>query len=277
MATTQPDTNLCPEILEAILLELDMRTLLTSAQRVCQAWKTLITESPSIQQALFFQPVADQTDSTMIKRCNPLLAENFPQFFSDMQNLAAIPPEISLLSLEFAKDPTRRAAFLYEKASWRQMLIQQPPVRALAKIGLGHGPIGEAYHRYILENKDHEIRMNVFYDLIVGETDSLQVFWWGNGPTTSINRRDELGDLWKRTLSTCDVILSTFHSSSCIIGTSKPLTPEEEVQKQITFPARDWGTNPRGFGFGRLNLQPDAKGMVRRGGMSLFAITSVGS
>ncbi|KAB8067948.1 hypothetical protein BDV29DRAFT_185361 [Aspergillus leporis] len=31
-------------------------------------------------------------------------------------------------------DPAKRVAYIYEKASWRQMLIQQPPVRALAHL-----------------------------------------------------------------------------------------------------------------------------------------------
>ena len=43
-----------PEVLEMILLHTDMRTLLTSCQRVCRDWRNLITKSPSIQKALFF-------------------------------------------------------------------------------------------------------------------------------------------------------------------------------------------------------------------------------
>ncbi|KAN0070628.1 hypothetical protein V8E54_011497 [Elaphomyces granulatus] len=46
-----------PEMLEAILLHTDMCTLLTSAQRVCHYWCDPIKEPPSLQAALFFQPV----------------------------------------------------------------------------------------------------------------------------------------------------------------------------------------------------------------------------
>lgn len=45
-----------PELLEIILLHLDPRTLLVSAQRVCQTWTAQIQSSPAIQEALFFRP-----------------------------------------------------------------------------------------------------------------------------------------------------------------------------------------------------------------------------
>lgn len=44
------------ELLEAILLSLDQRTLLVSAQRVNHTWHTLIQISTTLQQALFFRP-----------------------------------------------------------------------------------------------------------------------------------------------------------------------------------------------------------------------------
>ena len=45
-----------PELLEIILLHLDTRTLLVSAQRVCQTWTAQVQSSPAIQEALFFRP-----------------------------------------------------------------------------------------------------------------------------------------------------------------------------------------------------------------------------
>ncbi|RAL15382.1 uncharacterized protein BO97DRAFT_411517 [Aspergillus homomorphus CBS 101889] len=44
------------ELLEAILLLTDPRTLLTSAQRVCHFWHDLIQDSLEIQRALYFKP-----------------------------------------------------------------------------------------------------------------------------------------------------------------------------------------------------------------------------
>src|SRR5437879_630808 len=65
------------ELLELILLQLDLRTLLTAAQRTCRYWKTLIRDSPSLQKYLFLMP-----DESAPKSWNPLLAEAFPSFFS---------------------------------------------------------------------------------------------------------------------------------------------------------------------------------------------------
>ncbi|ELR08100.1 hypothetical protein GMDG_02927 [Pseudogymnoascus destructans 20631-21] len=45
-----------PDILEAILLSVDMKTLLLS-QRVSRDWASIMASSLVIQQALFFQPV----------------------------------------------------------------------------------------------------------------------------------------------------------------------------------------------------------------------------
>ncbi|KAI0017472.1 hypothetical protein F4780DRAFT_594252 [Xylariomycetidae sp. FL0641] len=46
-----------PEILEAILLHLDMTTLLVSAPRVNRMWEALIRNSIPVQQALYFWPI----------------------------------------------------------------------------------------------------------------------------------------------------------------------------------------------------------------------------
>ncbi|KAJ5995143.1 hypothetical protein N7481_002120 [Penicillium waksmanii] len=56
-----------PELLEIILLHLDIRTLLVSAQRVCQTWKVLIQTSPAIQQALFFRSATPNPNSKKAK------------------------------------------------------------------------------------------------------------------------------------------------------------------------------------------------------------------
>ncbi|PLB53484.1 hypothetical protein P170DRAFT_435112 [Aspergillus steynii IBT 23096] len=58
MPSTAAETALStPELLEAILLELDMATLLVSAQRVDRYWFGLISASIRLQQALYFKPV----------------------------------------------------------------------------------------------------------------------------------------------------------------------------------------------------------------------------
>lgn len=104
-----------PELLECVLLHLDMRTLLVSAQRACRVWHELIATSPALQEALFFKPddvcgtgraktkrrkgqgndVTLPTDETadgndddeeqknVVVRKNPLPASVFPAWFED--------------------------------------------------------------------------------------------------------------------------------------------------------------------------------------------------
>ncbi|CAH0057918.1 unnamed protein product [Clonostachys solani] len=64
------------EILEAVLVYADPKTVLL-ARRVCVKWNDLISNSPSIQQHLFFRPVPGTTPVVL----NPILAEAFPPFF----------------------------------------------------------------------------------------------------------------------------------------------------------------------------------------------------
>ncbi|KAH7356078.1 hypothetical protein BKA66DRAFT_474178 [Pyrenochaeta sp. MPI-SDFR-AT-0127] len=65
---------------------------LLHSQRVCRTWRAIITESPSLQQALFFRPLHSnsvRSDSWLLsaleRRCpnvfNPLLQEFFEEWF----------------------------------------------------------------------------------------------------------------------------------------------------------------------------------------------------
>jgi hypothetical protein len=67
-----------PELLESILLRLDLRTLLTSAQLVNRQWRALVSHSPALQRALFLQPAAA---AAWAPENNPLLAAAFPAFY----------------------------------------------------------------------------------------------------------------------------------------------------------------------------------------------------
>jgi hypothetical protein len=71
------------ELLEAVLLQLDLYTLLLSATRVSRYWHDLITRSPSLQRALFFLP--DQQDASHAHRRtqNPFLKKVFPAWFEN--------------------------------------------------------------------------------------------------------------------------------------------------------------------------------------------------
>lgn len=125
-----------PRLLETILSDLDIRTLLVSGQRVCRTWHDLITGSQKLQHALFFEP-----DLHATARHNPLLAATFPFCFHHMrlrddQDLPFISKCISLpdqwcgIFPPIDKFRAKREAFSRATASWKRMLVHQPPLPA---------------------------------------------------------------------------------------------------------------------------------------------------
>jgi hypothetical protein len=149
------------ELLQHILLHLDIRTALTVGLRVCRLWHHIITTSQAIQRALFFLPEPDLPASTppseirTHRRQNPLLAEAFPAWFDSSpsertyKHLQAPSPSRAESRNNAPKDPLdrhrwqpfhasgiarNRRGFLYRAASWRRMLVTQPPVRTLGYV-----------------------------------------------------------------------------------------------------------------------------------------------
>ena len=122
-----------PEVLEIILLHTDMRTILTSCQRVCRDWRNLITKSPSIQKALFFTPIKESEWGAGEKVPNPLLAEMFPTIFPAKVNPGN--RDFYFSDCTMTKDPVSLDRFVRKDASWRRMLVQQPPI---LELGLFH-------------------------------------------------------------------------------------------------------------------------------------------
>ncbi|RAQ69300.1 hypothetical protein COH20_006530 [Aspergillus flavus] len=114
------------EILHPILLNLDMRTLL-HAQRVCRVWYHIITRSRSLQQALFFLPVEESQATGPVKRIdqiNPLLKEIlWPQLSWLATSARKLKSSERRRQAKERGIPTLRS----ETASWRRMLIRQPP------------------------------------------------------------------------------------------------------------------------------------------------------
>jgi hypothetical protein len=137
------------EIFELILLQLDNRTLLTKAQLICHTWTAFIQQSVAIQWALFFKP---RTVIHSKKYQNPLLAEVFPTVFNQY-GLAAQTSgsenrehyaECNLLTFttfDMVCNPHKLHAYIRPEASWRRMLVQQPPVYTMSLLrgSIGHG------------------------------------------------------------------------------------------------------------------------------------------
>lgn len=131
------------ELLELILLNLPMRELLLS-QRVCRRWKDVITGSQALQRALYFLPEPDvecHSPSFTGKpissyfRPNRLLEDAFWNQFDipPVSDESCIPHQklrcycsATVRLRTFAAE--WHESMKYEEASWRRMLITQPPV-----------------------------------------------------------------------------------------------------------------------------------------------------
>ncbi|RYP83857.1 hypothetical protein DL769_001279 [Monosporascus sp. CRB-8-3] len=151
-AITQPPTSQnhkvldIPEILEAVLLHVDMRTLLVSALRVSRFWYFLIARSPRLQRHLFFREdfAAEPADP----KTNPLLRETFPFCFprDGDDGLARVYAKSKRCAIhgegEYHNFARRTAAHVLHnpvafnrlQASWRRMLVQQPPLKEVGDL-----------------------------------------------------------------------------------------------------------------------------------------------
>ena len=126
------------EVLEMILLHLPIRDLLL-AQRTCKWLKSVITESPPLQRALFFKPVyaLPAEDFRMGKACcteHQLLPGDLLVCNSKLRVYGNPLFEWAFGTAEGEEEQSRDKelelppAFAYRKASWRRMFITQPPL-----------------------------------------------------------------------------------------------------------------------------------------------------
>ncbi|KAL4864433.1 hypothetical protein BDV12DRAFT_201126 [Aspergillus spectabilis] len=114
------------ELVEAILLEADARTLLTAAPRVCRHWNGIITNSHDLQAALFLTPTKRWPHGRP-QQMNPFLERLWQEFFRRSN------PPCSENSIPL--DPIREKAYLRRDASWRRMLPHQPPASRVRIVG----------------------------------------------------------------------------------------------------------------------------------------------
>lgn len=159
------------ELLESIFFNLDIRSIITSVQRVCKQWHRSVTTSVAVQRHLYFLPEPlPNSNHKSNRRLNPLLSELFQPWFQHAKDPATLFDHSQLegqtagMSTEDLNDfkkylrdtdkfdnarrrfgetalyacgedpdsPWRRAG-----ATWRNMLVAQPPV---TKIGVFQRP-----------------------------------------------------------------------------------------------------------------------------------------
>ncbi|KAF7344277.1 putative MFS transporter [Mycena venus] len=158
MSSAQDSVIATPELLEHTLSLLPMRDLLVSAPLVSKTWHA-ITLSPLLQRALFFE-----ADPTVIEPMqNPLLEELFPPFFPpEWQDYRFWGTASSIKAMPWADAPH---AFRRADASWRRMLVTQPPAQKMVIVHTNSAKSGRSYRRAVL--RDLSLRMGVLYDVVV--------------------------------------------------------------------------------------------------------------
>ncbi|KAJ7301748.1 hypothetical protein DFH08DRAFT_667471, partial [Mycena albidolilacea] len=144
-----------PELLELILSCLPMRDLLVTAPLVSKTWQAL-TLTPALQRTLFFRP-----DLSSEPAQNPLLLMLFPPFFAaEKPRRWSWPDAEAIQSMPCAKAPE---VFKRREASWRRMLVIQPPAPKMIVTEHCHARHGDFERSAVLD--DPCLRMGVLYDL----------------------------------------------------------------------------------------------------------------
>lgn len=141
------------ELLELILLEIDMQTLLTSASRVSKFWNGVIQKSTQLQSALYFRPspvpdfVPGYDNNNKKENTHPTLTNSF--LLSRLQHLLSHPQYPPSSNNDDKTPPTHGRH--PGAASWSNMLLQQPPARKLGvwKLDTGYG----LYHGFEMKTE----------------------------------------------------------------------------------------------------------------------------
>lgn len=173
------------ELLEQILLFLPERDLLVHAQRVNRSFRTLITSSPSLQQKLFFKRIPSRGPDGDDKHCtwhaNPLLLAAFPPMFTSSQGKwNKLRGNQVYQNLDWQKE-SKAEAYKRREASWRRMLVSQPPVSRLY-VTIAYRVRGSTRkERFKFELPDG-LYMGMLYDLVRdnvrSEADMLNIEWY---------------------------------------------------------------------------------------------------
>jgi len=125
-----------PELLEAILLHLPLSQILMTAQLVSPFFHETITDSPMLQQALFFMPAS--MDKPYLSKPNPMLTHGANSRFIDERENRYLgtedtkwPSDGAFKQLNWEEWTRKHRKYTVRGASWRRMLVVQPPIQEL--------------------------------------------------------------------------------------------------------------------------------------------------
>jgi hypothetical protein len=159
-----------PELLEAILLQLTPLSNLLLAQQVSSGWRDAITSSPLLSQSLSLR-AAPSSPNPSSWTVNSLLRKYFPLFFVVPKHRYTLPTFSydSLQAMEWPNSsaPTyqKRDAFLRAEASWRRMLLVQPPPQQLHLIHLTNGQVCDYEKKAVMSFGKAGVTMGAVYDI----------------------------------------------------------------------------------------------------------------
>ncbi|KAF4213131.1 hypothetical protein CNMCM8980_007389 [Aspergillus fumigatiaffinis] len=250
-----------PEILEMILLNLDMRTLLY-IQRTCHSWLSMIRGSSPIQKALYFTPIETTPDQSKVQ--NPLLREAFPALFKltdpDNPEDDYEYDEPTLAAFDMMKTPTKLAAYLRPEASWRRMLLQQPPMCNFGVCRYSTGGYGFSHTFFEVPGDPRGfadgLRMGDFFEALLFGDDVRfatcrlkRVIWWKRIPQSGLSTWDEMEQLMGKTVDSDIVVSLRSHITRCYDSDDDDETPEDEkAVDRIKNVYRELGIQPRCLG-----------------------------
>ncbi|KAF3386752.1 hypothetical protein F1880_000755 [Penicillium rolfsii] len=241
-----------PEILEMILVQTDIRTLLTSAQRVCRDWLNLITTSPSIQKALYFAPTNVSEEEPNEKTLNPLLMEKFHFIFPSKDRPDSYSFDFS--DLQWTKDSSSLTPMVRADASWRKMLVQQPPISELGFFGVFHAKRGDSARCSKIaaqerkQDKCKGLRMGRLFDILlfarhvhfsVGTTTRI---YWAAGPPVEFKESFEtINVAFHKMLARFGIVIYTRQVMQCRIEVDFPLNGSQATRRDIIKAYREQG------------------------------------
>ncbi|GIC94586.1 F-box protein [Aspergillus udagawae] len=245
-----------PEILEMILLKLDMRTLLLS-QRTCRSWFTTIKYSTAMQKAMFFTPIEKIPNQEPLQ--NSMLREAFSALFDSTD---PIDPDdeydygqSALSTFDMIKKPQKLAAYLRPEASWRLMLVLQPPAHKFAVFEEGFG-MGHGYRFFEIPGEpkgfSDGLRMGDFFEELVfgnngqyARCDVKRVIWWCRTLPRPRHPCCEMKEVSTRILNFEIVVWLRYYSNGCTESDDEEPTQDEEVMDRIKAAYREMGIQPR--------------------------------
>ncbi|OTB17885.1 hypothetical protein K445DRAFT_20353 [Daldinia sp. EC12] len=174
------------ELLESILSKVDDRDVLVNAQRVSKRWRDVIKASPTTQKALFFRPSSVPLAPFQTYSVNRFIVAALPFLFNKLVStggdLEPLKPygDVTIGDLACHFDFEFRRKWLADNASWRGMLVSQPPIK---KVQWQVWKVEKMDQRVILPPTLVELefpeglRTGDLYDLILGTRGSHETIW----------------------------------------------------------------------------------------------------